>query len=179
MTIYYLYMKTHVVSGLKYLGKTKKSDPHKYRGSGIRWKNHIKKYGYDVKTEILLQTEDYSELVETGLFFSNLFNIVKSDEWANLIPESGEGIGGFKHSDATRLKLSESHTGKRKMAHSEETRQKIAESLRGRTRPPFTEEHRRKTSETLKGVKRKPFTEEHRRKISEAKTGKPRGKTIP
>ena len=84
MTIYYLYVKTHLVSGLKYLGKTEK-DPYIYKGSGVRWKNHIRKHGYDVRTDILLMTDDYDELVETGLFFSKLFNVVESKEWANLI----------------------------------------------------------------------------------------------
>ena len=43
-SMYYLYVKTHKVTGLKYLGQTSK-DPFKYNGSGTRWTNHIKKYG--------------------------------------------------------------------------------------------------------------------------------------
>jgi len=177
MTIYYLYVKTHLASGLKYLGKTEK-DPYIYKGSGVRWKNHIRKHGYDVHTDVLLMTDNYDELVETGLFFSKLFNVVESKEWANLIPESGEGVGGLLHSEETKAHLSRIKTGKHRTPHDEETKRKIAESLRGRKRPPFSEEHKRKTSETLKGITRKPLSEEHKRKISEAKTGKPRVKTI-
>ena len=50
MTIYYLYVKTHRITGLKYLGKTKQ-DPYKYRGSGVYWTSHIKKHGYLVDAD--------------------------------------------------------------------------------------------------------------------------------
>jgi len=52
MTIYYLYIKTHNITGLKYLGYTKRKDPYKYKGSGDYWTKHINKHGYDVTTEI-------------------------------------------------------------------------------------------------------------------------------
>ncbi len=52
MTIY-LYVKTHNVTGLKYLGKTSRTNPHEYQGSGIYWRSHLKKHGKDCSTEIL------------------------------------------------------------------------------------------------------------------------------
>jgi hypothetical protein len=91
MTIY-LYVKTHNKTGLKYLGKTTKIDPHKYTGSGKRWLAHLNKHGYDYSTEILLATESPDELKETGIFFSNLWNIVESKDWANFMPEKGDGV---------------------------------------------------------------------------------------
>jgi hypothetical protein len=87
----YLYVKTHNKTDLKYLGKTSSADPHKYTGSGLYWLNHLEKHGYDYRTEILLETDNKEEIKETGLFFSSLWNIVKSDEWANLKPECGDG----------------------------------------------------------------------------------------
>ena len=90
MTIY-LYVKTHRKTGLKYLGKTESKDPRKYRGSGIYWERHIKQHGYDVDTEILRECKSNEEVKEWGLYYSNLFNIVESDEWANLTEESGAG----------------------------------------------------------------------------------------
>lgn len=90
MTIY-LYLKQHRITGLKYLGMTTKQDPYKYKGSGKLWKRHINKHGYDVDTSILLKTESYAEFIETAKFFSKLWNVVKSTEWANLTEESGEG----------------------------------------------------------------------------------------
>jgi len=92
MTIYYLYKKTHNTTGLNYLGFTKE-DPHMYQGSGTRWTNHIKKHGYDVTTEILYETPNKEEIKQKGLYYSNLWNVVESKEWANLKPETGEGGG--------------------------------------------------------------------------------------
>lgn len=87
----YLYVKTHNKTGLKYLGKTEQSDPHKYHGSGKRWCNHLKKHGYDYTTEIILETNCKQELKEKGIFYSNLWNVTKSKEWANIVPEQGDG----------------------------------------------------------------------------------------
>lgn len=89
MTIY-LYVKTHNKTGLKYMGKTI-LDPHRYPGSGKYWKRHIKEHGNDVTTQILLATEDKTEFVETAIFFSRLFGIVESKEWANFREETGHG----------------------------------------------------------------------------------------
>ncbi len=90
MIIYSLYKKTHNVTGLQYLGFTKR-DPHKYSGSGKIWRLHLKKHGDDVTTEILLQTPDKSEIKKTGVYYSELWNIVESNDWANLKPEEGDG----------------------------------------------------------------------------------------
>ena len=48
----YLYIKTHNVTGLKYLGKTESCDPHKYKGSGKYWNIHLKKHGNDYSKQI-------------------------------------------------------------------------------------------------------------------------------
>lgn len=88
--MYYLYVKTHIRTNLKYLGYTKQ-DPYKYKGSGIRWTNHINKHGYDVWTNILFQSESKNEISIKGKEYSLLWNVVESDEWANLVIEQGEG----------------------------------------------------------------------------------------
>jgi hypothetical protein len=93
MTIY-LYVKTHKVTGLKYLGTTVSKNPHAYKGSGKYWRNHIEKHGYEVDTEILFETNNKEELTEKGLYYSELWNVVESKEWANLKPETGAG-GGY------------------------------------------------------------------------------------
>lgn len=86
----FLYLKTHNKTGLKYLGKTTR-DPFVYKGSGKRWQNHIKKHGYDVTTEILFETDDKKLLREKGLYYSELWNVVRNPEFANLVNESGDG----------------------------------------------------------------------------------------
>jgi hypothetical protein len=77
------------------------------------WKRHIKKHGYDVTTKVLFQTENVDLLKEKGLYYSNLWNIVESNEFANLAPECGDG-GPRAWSEESRQKLSEATKGKRK-----------------------------------------------------------------
>lgn len=83
-----LYLKIHNVTGLKYLGQTKQ-DPYCYRGSGTRWRNHIKKHGNDVSTIILEQCENYDILNARAKLYSTFFDVVNSPDFANLIPEHG------------------------------------------------------------------------------------------
>lgn len=90
----YLYVKTHNKTGLKYLGKTSQPNPFAYKGSGKYWRLHLKKHGNDVSTEILFESNDNDEIKRVGLYYSHLWNIVDSNDWANLKPESGDG-GGF------------------------------------------------------------------------------------
>jgi hypothetical protein len=88
--IYYLYLKTHKITGLKYLGKTTR-DPYTYVGSGRIWRNHLKRHGTDLATDILLETENPEELSAKGLYYSNLWNIVENTAFANMRPENGDG----------------------------------------------------------------------------------------
>ena len=82
---YKLYVKTHNVTGLKYLGYTKEN-PLKYKGSGKEWKQHLKENGNNVNTVILLVCENKKEIEHYGRYYSELWNIVESSEWANKIP---------------------------------------------------------------------------------------------
>ena len=100
--VIYLYLKQHNTTGLKYLGQTKQ-DPYNYKGSGKHWKRHVKKHGYDVTTVILYETPFIEEIKELGLYYSDLWNIVDSKEFANLKPEGGDG-GSHGHSDETKKK---------------------------------------------------------------------------
>lgn len=110
-----IYKKTHNVTGLKYLGKTVRSDVTKYPGSGRYWTNHIRKHGNDVTTEILFQSNDPTEIKRMGIYFSEKFDVVSNQEWANLVVETGEGAGCFgerngmygrTHTPEVRKKLS-------------------------------------------------------------------------
>jgi len=92
LKIYYLMIKTHNKTGLKYLCQTTQ-DPFKYKGSGDRWKLHIKKHRYDVDTVIVQKCYSKNSLQSWGLFYSNLWSVVDSNKWANIKPE--DGCGGF------------------------------------------------------------------------------------
>ena len=78
------------------MGKTEQ-EPYTYLGSGKRWLRHIKKHNLqskDIKTTILFETTDEIKLKEKCLYFSELYNIVEDNNWANLKLESGDGGGG-------------------------------------------------------------------------------------
>jgi hypothetical protein len=106
MTTYTLYIKTHKNTGLKYLGQTTQN-PFKYKGSGVDWLAHIKHYGYNVNTEILLETTDKTEIELSGRYYSKMWNIVNGQDdfgnkiWANKIPETAGG-GGNNCPDISR-----------------------------------------------------------------------------
>lgn len=87
----HLYVKTHNVTGLKYFGKTTSKDPYEYKGSGKYWVRHIKKYGYDVTSEIIGSYTDLEECKQIALQFSIDNDIVNSKDWANLKLECLDG----------------------------------------------------------------------------------------
>jgi hypothetical protein len=90
MTIYYLYVKQHKITGLKYLGQTSR-DPYVYKGSGVYWLRHLNKHGSDHTTEILFETKNKEELKLKGTYYSELWDVVRDRAWANLKPEYGNG----------------------------------------------------------------------------------------
>jgi hypothetical protein len=100
MTIYHhLYVKTHKITGLKYLGQTKR-DPTEYRGSGKYWVPHLEQNGNDVDTNILAISTSKQEINNLGRYYSTIWNITTAMDdygnkiWANEIPETGGG-GSF------------------------------------------------------------------------------------
>lgn len=115
--MFYLYLKTHNQTGLKYLGYTK-NDPAKYQGSGLYWSRHLKLYGNDVTTEILFQSESIDDISREGKFYSDKWNVVNSEEFANLCEEDGNRLYGKANINfrghpqtlETREKISKNHS---------------------------------------------------------------------
>jgi hypothetical protein len=163
MTIY-LYVKTHNKTGLKYLGKTTNSNLHSYTGSGKYWRNHLKKHGRDFTTEILKECDTNDEVKEWGLYYSQLWDVVKSNEWANLTEETGTGgktVENFRHSDESKALISATHKGKKKSpAHIE----KMRKNSTGKSWGCHTEE----TKEKCRSYR---HTEEFKEKMSKERLG--------
>lgn len=88
MTIY-LYIKKCSHCNLHYFGRTIRN-PLKYKGSGSHWKNHIKKYNSIPETIQTFSFDSQEEASNFALKFSFQNNIVKSNEWANLIKEDAK-----------------------------------------------------------------------------------------
>jgi hypothetical protein len=166
----YLYVKKHSVTGMLYFGKTSKKDPYIYNGSGKYWKNHLQKHGLD-NVETLWVSEPFTDterLVEFATLFSEHFDIVNSNKWANLIVENGiDGWTlGVKRPDSTKKKMSEAV----RPPVSEEARKNMSSAQVGHNRK-HTIETKKKMSEAV----RPPVSEEARKNMSISRTGKIRG----
>jgi hypothetical protein len=109
--MYYLYIKTHNETGLKYFGYTESKNPYTYKGSGKKWKRHIAKHGYNVTTEIVFSSEDREQTKQKALEYSALWNVVESEKWANLTTEQLEG--GFYHINVSKEARAKSVESKR------------------------------------------------------------------
>lgn len=145
--MYYLYKKTHNQTNMKYLGKTTKN-PYTYKGSGINWKHHLKQYGNDVTTEIIFESEDRIEIGQKGRYYSALWNIMDSNEWANIIPETGGGFVTEEAKEKMSLAKKGKPSSKKGIPMSEEQKQKL--------RKPKSEEAKKKTSEAMKKLYKDP-----------------------
>lgn len=152
----YLYIKQHSITGKFYFGKTTRTDVEKYYGTGIQWKNHIAYHGKEhIVTLWYCLFHDEDSIREFALLCSQQWQIVESDDWLNLIPETGmDGSGGMlnkHHSDETKEKLRQANLGK---THSEEVKKQMSISRTGDKNGNFGRE----------------FSEEHKAKISKAKS---------
>lgn len=104
-----LMIKTHRTTNFKYLCVTTKEDYEGYCGSGVRWRKHLKKHGFDVSTELLFEHESRDFVFKSVcLYFSELYDVVNSDDWANLILEDGNTGSAFtRYSDKAKVARSE------------------------------------------------------------------------
>lgn len=178
MTIY-LYVKVHNKTKLKYLGVTASNDPYSYTGSGVYWKNHLRKHGFDFSTEILRECSTKEEVKEWGIYYSRLWSIVESKEWANLKEEQGDG---GRQSKEVREKISKAgkgrvpwnkgihmwsiedrvrigETNKQRGPQSQETIEKRIKKNTGKVR---TDEQKERSSDAQKG---RQFTSKHKEKL--------------
>lgn len=200
-----LYIAEHNQTGLKYFGRSSKwfteDDLQKhYHGSGTDWKNHLEEFGDDVTMKIY-GIYKLTEVKKIALKFSEENNIVKSKEWANLIPEDGRTVWTYgERAEIIGQRISKSKKGKPKSEEhkeklrqanlgkkmSDETKEKIRLGNLGKIVSKETgkkisiakkgwkpsEETRIIWSEQRKG-KGQPHSEETKRKLSEDRKGKP------
>jgi hypothetical protein len=174
MTIY-LYVKTHNKTGYKYLGKTSKTDYHSYKGSGKDWLAHLKQYGNDYSTEIIKECQSKVEFNYWGRYYSQLWDVVKSPQWGNKIPETG---GGNDLTEEARDKLRSYRIGKpswnKGKPQTLESNIKRSAALKGKTRPDMTNEWKSNISAGRKGKGTGPKSDEAKRNIGIGNKGKVR-----
>lgn len=164
MKKYTLYLKTHKITGLKYLGYTTR-DPFRYKGSGTYWLKHLFKHGNFIETKIVISLYNKQEIKRWAKYYSILWNVVESVEFANLIEESISGIIGYKHTKSTKIKISQKNKGKKLSLN---TRKKISKARKGMI---FTDEHKKNIGLASRG---RPQSEETKRKRAEANKGQKR-----
>jgi len=153
----FLYKKTHKDTGLKYLGKTIATDPYSYPGSGIYWTHHLTTHGYNVETEILRECQTEEELIYWGKYYSKLWNVVESKEWANLTEEAGPG--GYWTEESKR-KLSQTNKNRLEKLSTEE---KIARMKNSCCAPDsYTTKRSKNISKALTGRK---LSVEHKKNV--------------
>lgn len=101
-----LIIKRHSVTRLLYFCKSVREDIERYKGSGSYWRNHIKVHGRQFVENVWVSDwfYDATEIKDFALSFSELFNIVESDEWANLRPEDGLSGGDTSHTENYKSK---------------------------------------------------------------------------
>jgi hypothetical protein len=117
-----------------YFGKTIKKDVLNYKGSGIYWKQHLKEHGNNVDTIWISKPFlNKNDLEEFATFFSEEFDIVNSEKWANLVPENGIMGGNIRTgailSEDSKNKIRNSRIGKKA---SDATRKKMSDSRKGK-----------------------------------------------
>lgn len=159
----WLYIKRHKLTGLRYFGKTTKSLNvllNKYKGGGLRWARHIDKHGRDfVVTDWYRLFTDKDDCTEFALFFSEVENIVESDQWANIKPEDGLMGGNVKGYLQGKTpwnkgkKQSKEHIAKRTGPQSEETKFKRSQSMLGKNTGKQSLDHVEKRISALRGKK--------------------------
>lgn len=103
-------LKQHKVTGKKYLcyHNGTVDSCYKYTGSGTYWQNHIRKHGKKISTIILVETDDKEKIKIEGLRYSDLWNVVESDEFANLVREDGSGGHEAMQAQDVRRRAAES-----------------------------------------------------------------------
>lgn len=147
-----LLVMQHNITGLKYFCKTSLLDRiQRYKGSGTRWLNHLGVHGKDITVGIMGLYTDKQRCLEVAKKFSADNDIVNSDEWANLVEETGmKGASmkgernpfyGKKHTLETIANISKNKIGKsvnKGKIVSPETRAKLSASLKGKKKPMKT-----------------------------------------
>ena len=146
----YLHLKEDTLEPF-YVGKGKGKRAFARDCRNPYWNNVVNKHGYLIK----LLMDNLSEEEALSLEKETIKNLLSLGVELTNMTEGGEGVSGWKHTEESKLKMSEAKKGKPNIA------------LKGK---PKTPEHIEKIS--LEIIVTGPFNEERRNKISESKKGK-------
>ena len=184
--VYYIYMTTNLINGMRYIGKHYGEINDSYLGSGSKLKEDIKKFGkINFKKDILYISQSEEENCQKEIEFIKAFNAVETPLFYNnhIGGAGGNTTAGYSKEEKVALskKLSVLQSGKNNgmygKHHTEETKQKIRENRD--TSYTQTEEYRKNMSliktGSGNGMYGKHHTEESKKKMSEHSKGKTSG----
>jgi len=171
MRYHFLLLKQHAITKLKYLcyHRGTIASCFTYKGSGVYWQRHLKKHGNNTVTTILEQSSNQEIIKEAGIKYSKLWNIVDSEEFANLVIENCSTT--FDHVNQTELhKIVSEKTRQRQLGKTMAERLRIpnyisphaGKSMKERCGENFVVWNKGKTMKQLRGdsyidPKSKPF----------------------
>jgi len=148
-----------------------------YKGSGTYWTSHLLKHGKEITTTILLESDKQSDISKAGIEYSQLWDVVKSCEFANLTIEDAQTTAEPLQRPEVRLKRNQSLrdrirtcglTLKEKESRSKgvaacqqlDVRERAANTLRHRLKTTGqTEKELSRSINTLNRIREKGFTE--------------------
>src|ERR1700689_4043923 len=142
----FVYLITNKVNGKKYVGQHSGNNLQKYwnitanralanPGNRRVLYRAVRKYGienFEIKPLVIVDNKWEMDLYETGMI--RALDLMNPDKGYNLTL-GGEGTPGYRPSEETLQKLSDSHKG---IFQSEETKQKRAAKIRGLKRSDET-----------------------------------------
>lgn len=178
--IIYLYVKTHLITEMKYFGRTVR-DPQTYNGSGQAWLDHLREFGSIVRTEIVGTFNSKLEARTAAIDFCYANRVMESPQWLNHNLETAGGSltawnKSVPLSEDAKQHLSELNKGtvprnKGTTVYNDGARHyylfesdpRISELNLVRGGLPRSEEHRAKISSALTGIKRSEDQKEKHR----------------
>ena len=171
MTHGIIYKTTNLINGKIYIGQDSRNNSN-YLGSGTVLKLRIELYGREnFSKEILEECSSREQLNERERYWIQFYNSMDINIGYNYTA-GGEGFKG-KHSDITKQKMKDSHTGKKL---SDDHKKKISDSMIGRNHSSETKQkigNANKGNHSNAGVLR---SEDWKARISESNKGKNKGK---
>lgn len=185
----FIYITTNMVNGKRYLGQKKFDNYWKnYFGSGTIFRKALNKYGKENFVRNVIDIAfSKEELNQKEYDYSIFFNVVKSDDWYNMVVGGGVTYGQNPYANKTeeemekiRKKKSELSSGTNNPMygkhHTEETKKKISNihklGMLGEKNPFYGHHHSKETKEKLKEINiGRKATSEMKQKMSESNTG--------
>lgn len=173
----YIYMTVNKINGKTYIGQHKSMKfchQDKYMGSGKNIKRAFKKYGIENFEKLLVQYVETKEEADKQERFWIAHYRERGMAQYN-ITNGGEGVFGLKHSEKSRIKMSEAQKEHYSSLTEEERKLRYGSAHKGKApwnkgiKENLSDECRRKMSEAKRGKK---LSEEHKRKLSESEKGR-------